>query len=92
MIDLGVRQVSLAWLSIDRGLLICYMRKSENYLAQLQFACALLWYRCLPDPATAFLQDVVVIFCFEMASKQHYRPSGEIKLVERSFRAGLTVT
>ena len=46
---------TLAWLSKCRGLLICYERKSEYYLAQLQFACALLWYRHLPDPATAFL-------------------------------------
>jgi putative transposase len=45
---------TLAWLSKCRGLLIRYERKSENYLAQLQFACALLWYRRLPDPATAF--------------------------------------
>jgi len=46
---------TLAWLSKCRGLLVRYERKSENYLAQLQFACALLWYRRLPDPATAFL-------------------------------------
>lgn len=45
---------TLAWLSKCRGLLIRYERKSENYLAQLQFACALLWYRRLPDPTTAF--------------------------------------
>lgn len=45
---------TLAWLSKCRGLLTRYERKSENYLAQLQFACALLWYRRLPDPATAF--------------------------------------
>jgi putative transposase len=45
---------TLAWLSKCRGLLVRYERKSENYLAQLQFACALLWYRRLPDPATAF--------------------------------------
>lgn len=36
---------TLAWLSKCRGLLIRYEKKSENYLAQLQFACALLWYR-----------------------------------------------
>lgn len=46
---------TLAWLSKCRGLLVRYERKSENYLAQLQFACALLWYRRLPDPATVFL-------------------------------------
>lgn len=45
---------TLAWLSKCRGLLVRFERKSENYLAQLQFACALLWYRRLPDPATAF--------------------------------------
>ncbi|MCW5967038.1 MAG: IS5 family transposase [Blastocatellales bacterium] len=38
---------TLAWLSRCRGLLIRYEKKSENYLAQLQFACALLWYRRL---------------------------------------------
>jgi putative transposase len=45
---------TIAWLSKCRGLLVRYERKSENYLAQLQFACALLWYRRLPDPATVF--------------------------------------
>ena len=45
---------TIAWLSKCRGLLIRYERKSENYLAQLQFACALLWYRRLPNPVTAF--------------------------------------
>jgi transposase len=34
---------TLAWLSKCRGLLIRYEKKSENYLAQLQFACALFW-------------------------------------------------
>lgn len=38
---------TLAWLSKCRGLLIRYEKKSANYLAQLQFACALLWYRRL---------------------------------------------
>lgn len=45
---------TISWLSKCRGLLVRYERKSENYLAQLQFACALLWYRRLPDPATGF--------------------------------------
>jgi len=45
---------TLAWLSKCRGLLVRYERKSENYLGLLQFACALLWYRRLPDPTTAF--------------------------------------
>lgn len=45
---------TLAWLSKCRGLLIRYEKKSENYLAQLQFACALLWYRRLlrAEPAS----------------------------------------
>jgi putative transposase len=38
---------TFAWLSKCRGLLIRYEKKSGNYLAQLQFACALLWYRRL---------------------------------------------
>lgn len=41
---------TIAWLSKYRGLLIRYERKSENYLALLQFACALIWYRRLPEP------------------------------------------
>jgi putative transposase len=45
---------TLAWLSKCRGLLVRYEKKSENYLALLQFACALLWYRRLPKPETAF--------------------------------------
>jgi putative transposase len=43
---------TLAWLSKCRGLLIRYEKKSENYLAQLQFACALLWYRRLISSET----------------------------------------
>ncbi len=38
---------TLAWLSKCRGLLVRYEKKSKNYLALLQFACALLWYRRL---------------------------------------------
>jgi len=38
---------TLALLSKFRGLLIRYEKKSENYLARLQFACAWLWYRRL---------------------------------------------
>lgn len=45
---------TISWLSKCRGLLVRYERKSENYLAQLQFACALLWYRRLPDPTSGF--------------------------------------
>jgi putative transposase len=46
---------TLAWLSKCRGLLIRYEKKSENYLAQLQFACALLWYRRLLRAESAIL-------------------------------------
>lgn len=45
---------TICWLSKCRGLLVRYERKSENHLAQLQFACALLWYRRLPDPRSGF--------------------------------------
>jgi putative transposase len=38
---------TLAWLSKCRGLLVRYEKKVENFLAQLQYACALLWYRRL---------------------------------------------
>ena len=38
---------TLAWLSKCRGLLIRYEKKAENYLAMLQFACGLLWFRRL---------------------------------------------
>lgn len=41
---------TFAWLSKCRGLVIRYARKSENYLALVQFACALYWYRRLPWP------------------------------------------
>jgi putative transposase len=36
---------TLGWLSKCRGLLVRYEKKASNYLAQLQLACALLWYR-----------------------------------------------
>ena len=36
---------TLAWLSKCRALLIRYDKKSCNYLALLQLACALLWFR-----------------------------------------------
>lgn len=45
---------TLAWLSKCRGLLVRYEKKSANYVALLQFACGLVWYRRLPDPATVF--------------------------------------
>ena len=36
---------TLAWLSKCRGVLIHYEKDATNYLAVLQFACGLLWYR-----------------------------------------------
>ena len=36
---------TLGWLSKCRGILVRYAKKSSNYLADLQLACALLWYR-----------------------------------------------
>lgn len=36
---------TLAWLSKCRGILVRYEKKAANYLALIQFACALLWYR-----------------------------------------------
>jgi hypothetical protein len=41
------RPYTLAWLSKCRGLLVRYEKKAENYLAMLQFACGLLWFRRL---------------------------------------------
>jgi putative transposase len=38
---------TFAWLSKCRGILIRYEKKAENYLAMLQFACGLLWFRRL---------------------------------------------
>lgn len=38
---------TLSWLSKCRGLLVRYEKKACNYLAMLQLACALLWYRRL---------------------------------------------
>ena len=36
---------TFAWLSRCRGLLVRWDKKASNYLANLKFACALLWYR-----------------------------------------------
>jgi putative transposase len=36
---------TLAWLSMCRGLLIRWEKKSQNYLGLLQLACALIWFR-----------------------------------------------
>jgi putative transposase len=38
---------TLAWLSKCRAILVRYDKKSSNYLALLQLACALLWFRRL---------------------------------------------
>jgi putative transposase len=36
---------TLGWLSMCRGILIRWEKKSANYLAMLQLACGLIWYR-----------------------------------------------
>lgn len=38
---------TIAWLNRCRGILIRYEKKAQNYLAVVQLACALLWYRRL---------------------------------------------
>jgi putative transposase len=38
---------TLGWLSKCRALLIRYDKRAANFLALLQFACALLWFRRL---------------------------------------------
>ena len=38
---------TISWLNRCRGILVRYEKKAENYLAVVQFACALLWYRRL---------------------------------------------
>ena len=38
---------TIAWLNRCRGILVRYEKKAENYLAAVQLACALLWYRRL---------------------------------------------
>ena len=38
---------TLSWLSKCRGLLVRYEKKAKNFLAMLQLACGLLWYRRL---------------------------------------------
>jgi putative transposase len=45
---------TIGWLSKCRGLLVRYEKKSENFIALFQFACALLWYRRLPAPEAVF--------------------------------------
>ena len=36
---------TLAWLSKCRAILVRYDKKAKNYLAMVQLACALIWYR-----------------------------------------------
>lgn len=36
---------TLGWLSMCRGILIRWEKKSANYLGMLQLACALIWFR-----------------------------------------------
>ena len=36
---------TLGWLSKCRGLLVRYEKKARNFLAMLQLACTLIWYR-----------------------------------------------
>lgn len=38
---------TIGWLNRCRGILIRYEKKAANYLAVVQLACALLWYRRL---------------------------------------------
>lgn len=38
---------TLAWLSKCRGILVRYEKNAKNYLALIQWACSLLWYRRL---------------------------------------------
>ncbi len=38
---------TLSWLSKCRGLLVRYEKQAKNFLAMLQLACGLLWYRRL---------------------------------------------
>jgi putative transposase len=45
---------TISWLSKCRGLMVRYEKKSENFIALFQFACALLWYRRLPALKAVF--------------------------------------
>ena len=40
---------TLAWLSKCRAILVRYDKKAQNYLALIQLACALLWFRRYVD-------------------------------------------
>jgi putative transposase len=46
---------TLAWLNKCRAILVRYDKKAQNYLAVLQLACGLLWYRRY-DRLTAVLR------------------------------------
>ena len=37
--------LTLAWLSKCRAILVRYDKKASNYLALLKLACMLIWYR-----------------------------------------------
>lgn len=43
---------TISWLNRCRGILVRYEKKAQNYLAAVQLACALLWYRRLHRLAT----------------------------------------
>jgi putative transposase len=38
---------TLAWLNNWRGILVRYAKKSSNYVASIQLACILIWFRRL---------------------------------------------
>lgn len=40
-----VAERTLGWINKYRGLLVRYEKKASNYIAQLQLACALIWFR-----------------------------------------------
>jgi len=43
---------TIGWLNRCRGILVRYEKKAANYLAAVQLACALLWFRRLHRLAT----------------------------------------
>ena len=42
-----VAERTISWLNRCRGVLVRWEKKAQNYLAVVQLACALLWYRRL---------------------------------------------
>jgi putative transposase len=63
---------TLAWLSKCRGILIRYEKKAENYLAMLQFACGLLWFRRLhrlTATSDSFLAPTAVFLAVDHATE-----------------------